>query len=150
MFFIAKKERWKEGRKGGGKEGKERKKKKGRTLQTSGFFIAFLGKLGQKANKSLFTFFIYFKLLKYILNYFKRPVHMLNFDTSQPTTTLTCAACWARFCVDVKVSPANCWIKDIPTFIHSLCIHPLSSASGIEDLPKTCAGWDKLLVCDHS
>ena len=67
---------------------------------------------------------------------------MLNFDTSQPTTTLTCAACWARFCVDVKVSPANS--VELKTsrhsFIHSLFIHPLSSASSIEDLPKTCAG----------
>ena len=66
-----KKGRAKEERKEEKERKEERKKKKGRNLQTSGLFIAFLGKLGQRVNKSfIFAFVIYFKLLKYILNYF--------------------------------------------------------------------------------
>lgn len=65
---------------------------------------------------------------------------MLNFDTLQPTNTLKCAACWTHFYVDVKVSPAiSIERKDILAFIH-LFIHPLSSASSIEDLLKPCSG----------
>lgn len=61
---------------------------------------------------------------------------MLNFDILQPTNTLICTACWIHFCVDVQVSPAtSIELKDIQAFTR-LFIHPLSSASSIEDLLK--------------